>query len=243
MNNLKNLYNTDSPSSQGPIFRNEQKYLCSEADLINLRIRLETLMAPDPHVGPDGTYLIRSIYFDTYDNRCVRENEDGTSPREKWRIRHYNCDMDHLSLECKLHENTMIHKSQCKIEKDMLNDILKSSIPSLDFQYPPLLNRFLLLMRTELLHPVVLIEYERRPLIWREGNVRVTFDRNIVSSPQFLTSDTPMLQCRPVLPQGMQLLEVKFDQYLPDSIFHAIQLQDMQRCSFSKYYLSRRYCL
>lgn len=71
-------------------YRHEFKYLCSSAELAVLRVRLFGLMRPDPHVGTDGMYRIRSLYFDDCQDTCLRENEAGTDPREKFRIRIYN---------------------------------------------------------------------------------------------------------------------------------------------------------
>ena len=53
----------------------------------------------------------------------------------------------------------------------------------------------------------------------------------------------PVLPERPVLPKGQHLLEVKFDEYLPDYIYHAIQMTNMRLETFSKYYLCRQYNL
>ena len=70
-----------------PKFRHELKYLCSMAELKMLETRLQDVMRPDPHVGKDGCYLIRSVYFDDLYDRCLNANERGVSPREKWRVR------------------------------------------------------------------------------------------------------------------------------------------------------------
>ena len=50
-------------------FRNELKYICSEGELLLLQSRIQMLCQPDPHVGADGTYQIRSVYFDDCQNR------------------------------------------------------------------------------------------------------------------------------------------------------------------------------
>jgi hypothetical protein len=42
---------------------------------------------------------------------------------------------------------------------------------------------------------------------------------------------------------SQHLLEVKFDEYLPDYIYHAIQMTNMRLETFSKYYLCRQYNL
>ena len=204
-----------------PKFRHELKYLCSAAELKMLEVRLQDVMRPDPHTDDTGCYLIRSTYFDDLYDRCLNENESGVSPREKWRVRIYNCSDRRISLECKR-----------KLEP----------IP-ITAENPPLLNRMLLQQRTQLMQPKVIVQYLRRPFVCDEGNVRVTFDMNITSSPsfdQFFSKDIPE---RPVLPKGQHLLEVKFDEYLPDYIYHAIQMTNMRLETFSKYYLCRTYNL
>ena len=96
---------------------------------------------------------------------------------------------------------------------------------------------------TQLLHPAVIVDYMRTPFLFPEGNVRVTFDCGIASGAELTRYWDPDTALRPVLPAGAELLEVKFDNFLPDPVFNAIQMRDMQRTSFSKYYLSRRYHL
>ena len=73
----------------GTEFRHEYKYLCTYSQLVLLRKRLESLLARDIHAGPEGTYLIRSVYFDDPNNSCYYENEDGVDPRSKYRLRIY----------------------------------------------------------------------------------------------------------------------------------------------------------
>ena len=92
------------------------------------------------------------------------------------------------------------------------------------------------------LHPVIIVEYERTPFIAKEGNTRVTFDRNIRSSSELdaLLADRELMS-RPVMEKGQNLLEVKFDAFLPDHIGHAIETGHMRRETFSKYYLTRKY--
>ena len=46
----------------------------------------------DKHVGPTGQYMIRSLYFDSYDDRALKEKLDGVRDRDKYRIRYYNLD-------------------------------------------------------------------------------------------------------------------------------------------------------
>ena len=43
------------------------------------------------------------------------------------------------------------------------------------------------------------------------------------------------------MPAGMHVLEVKYDEFLPDYIYKGIELENLQRTAFSKYYLCRKY--
>lgn len=82
-------------------YRNELKYVVTTAQIACLRSRISSLMPLDGHVCENGTYNIRSIYFDDYKNTCYYENEDGTSPRRKFRIRTYNGNEEEIHLELK----------------------------------------------------------------------------------------------------------------------------------------------
>lgn len=91
------------------------------------------------------------------------------------------------------------------------------------------------------MHPAVIVEYDRTPFVYRYGNVRVTFDRNISSSQDFEHFFCPHIHRRPIMPAGMHLMEVKFDEFLPDVIYRALQLEQLRQTTFSKYYLCRIY--
>lgn len=105
-------------------FRHELKYICSTADMETLKATLSAVMEKDPNTGSTGWYHIRSVYFDDLFDSCMKENEAGVSPREKWRIRSYNCDRGRLSLECKRKEYGMIQKTTCLISLDEYERLL-----------------------------------------------------------------------------------------------------------------------
>lgn len=224
-------------------FRHEFKYLVTDAQLVILKTRLMSLMNKDIHVNKNGVYHIKSLYFDDYNNRYFLENENGVTPREKYRIRIYENNDKHIHLECKRKENDKIHKTSCTLTMEQFEYLAygKGEIP---FDSLPLLAQKLhMLTTTTGMFPKVIVEYERTPYVYKNGNVRVTFDRNITSSTQtdqFLNYHTKR---RPILPTGIQLLEVKYDEYLPDHIYHALILDNLQRTNFSKYYMCRKYSI
>ena len=224
-------------------YRHELKYLCSARELEILRCRLSAVMRLDSHTDASGMYHIRSIYFDDLHNSSFTENEDGVSPREKWRIRAYNCSNASISLECKRKENGMIQKKACRLTMEQFQKLLSSEFVEPCGKNPPLLNRFTYLQQTRKIMPKVIVGYDRRPFVCHTGNVRVTFDTNIFSSPDIDSFFEKNIRCRPILRVGQHLLEVKYDEYIPDHIYRTIQMTDMQLTTFSKYYLCRKYSI
>ncbi|HAL31925.1 MAG TPA: VTC domain-containing protein [Lachnospiraceae bacterium] len=227
--------------SEDTRFRHEYKYVEPEVRLLAAQKRLEAFMPKDSHVSEKGFYTIRSLYFDDYYDTYIRENIDGVDEREKWRIRAYDHTDSYISLERKSRKSDLISKSACSISRETFEGILRGKIDIKD-DNPPLLNVFYFQMRTRLLHPAVIVEYDRTPFAAPQGNTRITFDRNIRSSSELdaLLADRA-LSSRPVLERGQNLLEVKFDDFLPDHIAHTVEYGRMQRETFSKYFLCRRF--
>lgn len=224
-------------------YRHELKYEVTSAQLQLLKNRINHLIPPDKHAGPTGGYTIRSLYFDDQYDRCLRENEDGTDPREKFRIRIYNHSSDRITLECKRKERGKTHKTSCPLTLEQTKLLMEGKPIGDIASQPPLLQKLTVQMLTRRLKPVVIVEYERIPYVYKNGNVRITLDTNISSSSAvccFLDAQIPK---RPVLPAGQQLLEVKYDEYLPDFIYRNLQLHSLRQTAFSKYYICRKYTI
>lgn len=95
-------------------------------------------------------------------------------------------------------------------------------------------------MRSQGLMPKTIVDYTRDPFVYGPGNVRVTIDYNIrtgVFRTDFLNSETL------TLPAGDSpiILEVKWDDYLPDIIKDAVLIPGRRVCAFSKYEQCRIY--
>ena len=224
-------------------YRHEFKYIISNHMLAVLRNRITNLLQPDPHAVDGGVYLIRSVYFDDYANTCYYENEDGTDPREKYRIRFYNHSDARITLECKRKEREKTLKTSCPLTREETETLI-SGTPLTDIAgRPPLLHKFMATMVQRMMRPVTIVQYVREPYIYASGNVRVTFDTHIVSSADYQHLFQPDIICRPIMPVGYHLMEIKYDQYLPDFIYSSLQLDGLERTAFSKYYLCRKYSL
>ncbi len=249
-------------------YRYELKYVCSHLQMAELEQRIGSILTRDPHVGPSGFYTIRSLYFDDYYNSAFWDKENGTDNRKKYRVRVYDSNMDHMCLEIKGKMKDKTTKEKTLISQEQYQELVSPSwgYPSpagSSFSDPSpagspfsdpspgrfgsspqgkkVLNQMLIQKALRLLQPVIIVEYDRMPFIAAEGNVRITLDRDIRSSARTEAFADPDLAMRGVMPDGEHLLEIKFDEFLPDVIYRALNLENMTRTSFSKYYLCRKF--
>lgn len=227
-------------SQNGLEFRHELKFVISNAQRLMIENSLMGVMQRDKHLEGES-YNIRSVYFDDYQHSCYYENENGTDPREKFRIRIYDCKDDFIRLELKKKEKSMTQKLQCELTRGQYDRIM-SGEPLSDFgELPPLLKKFELQRMTRLLRPDIIVDYHRIPYVYTLGNVRVTFDMDVASSVDFRGFFSRELSLRPILQQDMLILEVKYDELLPGYIENIVKSAAGRKTSFSKFYLCKRY--
>ena len=68
------------------MFRVEDKFLCSERDMLILESRVKVILRPDAYAGKPS-YQVTSLYFDNREDTLWRDAEDGVSFRNRGRIR------------------------------------------------------------------------------------------------------------------------------------------------------------
>lgn len=90
-------------------FRHEWKHEINLSDMIALRSRLRAVAQTDPH-AVDGSYEVRSLYFDNLSDKALREKIDGVNNREKFRLRYYDKDTSLIHLEKKSRQNGNVIK-------------------------------------------------------------------------------------------------------------------------------------
>lgn len=224
------------------LYRHELKFVCSENSIHIMEDRIKHICKLDPYVGPRGEYVIRSLYFDTYDDDCFRDGMEGVENRKKFRIRIYDGSSKMIKLECKHSHRGMKAKSVCRITEKQCESLIEGKTILETDASQELLRRFLWERNTKLLTPKVIVEYARTPYVYTTGNVRITFDRNIGSSSEVKSFLREKIPRKGILPIGQQLLEVKYDEVLPAPITELLAVgQQLNRTSFSKYVLCRKY--
>lgn len=221
-------------------FRHEYKFHIDEKDIVLCRAKISPIMSLDAHSGQDGFYHIRSVYFDDYADTCYYQNEAGTDPRAKYRIRIYGDEDGIIRLEKKIKKNGMTRKESCKLTKEQALAFLGDLRESQPKEEPPVLQEFRMLFKTRMFRPKVIVDYDRCAYVQKEGNVRVTFDKNIASSTAFQSFFDRNLPKRPILPAGQHLLEVKYDEFLPQTVKENLSGGRLRQTTFSKYYLCRK---
>ena len=227
-------------SQNSVILRQELKYPLGRGEYAAIRQRCRTVMHPDPHVGPGGYYDIPSLYFDDLADTALMQNYSGVSRREKFRVRMYNNDPSTLHLEKKCKIGGLGRKYSCPITEDQLSRLLAGDTGWMMGTGHPLMQELYCRMRNDLLRPKTIVAYRREPFVYEPGNVRVTFDFDIrsgICNPDMLSGDTLLV---PVNPDRV-ILEVKYDEFLPDIIRMIVQEGTPRVQAFSKYAACRRY--
>ena len=220
-------------------FRHELKHEISYHDMLLLRQRLCAVMKLDSH-AVNGCYQIRSLYFDNLADKVLREKLDGVHMREKYRIRMYNNDRSTIHLERKFKQGGLGYKSSVSLTPEQAQKIAAGDIQWMSRSVDERMLDFYTHMRNEGLKAKVIVDYIREPFVFEPGNVRVTLDygiRTSMSCTDFLNPDcvTVPIQNSPYI------LEVKWDNFLPDAVRAAVQLDGRYNAAFSKYAASRMY--
>ncbi len=196
-------------------------------------------MKPDSHAA-DGRYEIRSLYFDNFDDKALKEKLDGVNIREKYRIRLYNNDQSLIHLERKFKQGGLGYKNTAGLTADEAQSIADGKTEWMASADDEVILGFYTKIKNEGLSAKVIVDYTREPFVFAPGNVRVTLDYNIRTGMKCTDFLNPGCVTVPVKDSPC-ILEVKWDNYLPDVIRDAVQLDGRRNGAFSKYAACRMY--
>ena len=232
--------------------RKELKFIVGDATLLDVRCRISGIMSLDKHQSGDH-YKVRSVYLDDSSRSCYRENAAGVSPRQKYRIRTYNCADDAISAEIKTNYRNTTSKINTLISRDVFeavisDDTYKASKALLgtiekcseagDETGKRILEDYLSVLTTRHYKPACIVDYERCAFEYPVGNVRITLDRNVTASNEYSRMFDTNLTGRCALWGNRHILEIKYDEFLPDEIRSLLSGCGLIRQTCSKYILS-----
>ncbi len=221
-------------------YRHELKFSISSPQAEILKSKLAILMAVDTNsYNQDNTYLIRSLYYDDINSTAYYEKLDGVEYRRKYRIRIYNNDDQFIRLEKKLKNNNLTSKDQTLIDKRTYQLLINKEFDKINSSGSKLLQEFIMECKLKGLIPSVIVEYKRLAYTYPICDVRVTFDEEIKSGLydyDLFNKDLPLYG---VIDPKKVVLEVKFNEVLPESL--AIILATIPNCrqAISKFALCR----
>ena len=217
--------------------RHELKHWINEMDYVQLRARLRAILKPDENSGESGGYIVRSLYFDNYEDKAVKEKLSGQSRREKFRFRYYNDDTSFIRLERKSKANRLTYKESAPVTAEQCGETLIGNYDCIKNEDVPLLMEFYTKIRYQNLRPRNIVQYHREAYKYHAGNVRITLDSDIRTSNSvsgFLSQDLVLIPAT-----RWTIMEIKYDGFMPDFIRGIIQINNRNQTEFSKYVVAR----
>jgi len=221
--------------------RHELKYFITPAEMQVLRGILTPAMQLDPNGDENNEYHIRSLYFDTINDDALEEKIAGVGNRKKYRIRIYNFSDKVIKLECKSKYGDLISKQSVTIPRELADQLIAGDPEGLQRMRHPLLHDMFREMRTKLLRPAVIVDYTREAYIHPAEEVRITFDKTLRTGLYSTDMFNKHIPTYPVFDDPLEILEVKYDEFLPSYIQSILSGITAQRSAISKYTHCRRY--
>ena len=222
--------------------RREFKYLVPRRDVAPIRDALAGLCDPDQHNGPDGTYLIRSLYLDTRDLQLFSANEREAPRRFKARVRGYpEAPGKKVFVEIKNRHGDVIRKTRAGIPRAGWGERLRDYGGGID---DPDLDAFLFKMHRYGLRPQVLVQYKREAWVSRLNDyARISIDGHVECQQcNEFTLEANEAAWRPIdsplpiwLPESTCIIELKWADMVPRWMMQIVQRFELLRHAFSKY--------
>ena len=220
------------------VLRQEKKYLMSYEQFRKLDNTFEKVLHPDPHNGVMG-YAVRSLYFDTLQERDFYEKEDGLEIRRKIRLRTYDPASDFAMLEMTQKQGDNQKKRSLRVSREDAIELSQGRYGCLLGYEDPFAKECYGLMTMMLYRPKSIVEYQRKAYIASENKTRITFDFDIKATESDFRIFAPDLNQNPVMDKYLVVMEVKYSGFMLSYIKKMVSLEGKSPLSVSKYSLSR----
>jgi len=222
--------------------RQELKYYISPLDAEILSKTLGDILSLDSNSTNHKGYRVRSLYFDSFDDICLSSKQAGQLMRKKVRLRTYGeTNHETLKFEIKYKQDALVFKESTVVSKALAQQVCTGNWSVLLEQNDPILDKIYAIFSTGLYQPKVIVEYQRLAYVYPAFNVRITFDHFLHSNINHLDLFSKHKDAMPVIIEGKQILEVKYEHYLPDFIRKLLSQIPAERQAISKYTLARRF--
>lgn len=226
--------------------REEKKYVITRDDYYKLRHKISQVMHRDfhsdnslyKHRKGEG-YTIRSLYFDSLDDRDYLEKIEGIELRRKLRIRTYMNDPTFCMLEIKKKQGQYQKKTSYRLTKEQGERLIHGDYSMLlELNHPFLLECYYMISQ-HVYRPMSVVTYEREAFVAKENKIRITFDQMIRGSESNFNIFSHQLPEIPFFDPYYVVLEVKYSGFLLQYIKDLLVEVEKEQLSVSKYCLSR----
>lgn len=213
--------------------RIEQKYLLHPAQVQQLRTKLAKALVADAFCGKEG-YRVKSLYFDTPQNRDLNETLDGVYARQKIRLRIYDEADEQVKLECKAKRGQYQQKTTLTLNRAQAGQFIQGQYGFLlGINTAPAAHIYGIVAAGY--RPVSVVEYTRHAYVWPQHNTRISLDSRVQGSATSLDLFKRNLPLLPILPPGATVLEVKYNRVLEAFLRDLLTGYCKVRLSVSKY--------
>ena len=220
--------------------RKELKYYIPYREYIILSKLLKKIFQKDKYSKEAlGGYLVRSLYFDTIDDKSYEDKVGGIEERSKYRLRIYDPASKSVKFEIKSKTDSMVTKETAIISRDDAEEIQKGNYEVMLRYNNQVLNKAYIEFRKRSYRPVVIVDYLREAFFYDANKIRVVFDRFLKSTPLHLDLFEPDAILMPQLKNDIVIMEIKYDNFIPMWIKQLLQIPSFERSAISKYVIGR----
>ena len=220
------------------VLRREEKYPMQLLEARQYQARFSQLLARDSY-SRGGSYMVRSLYFDTADDKDYFDKITEQNLRRKIRLRIYSPDDQFAKLELKQKENVYQRKRSLLISRAEAEELIVGNYSVLLRRDEPFAAEMFAIMSNEVYRPKVIVEYQRTAFMAKENNIRLTFDSQIRATESSVDLFSPSLPLYPVTGADKVIFEVKYDRFMLGYISDIISTIDRRSITSSKYCLAR----
>lgn len=219
------------------MWRFEYKYILPVQKIFQIQNSLKPFVKPDFYTksAAGGKYLVRSLYFDSYDYRFFHEKVDGDYDRIKLRIRSYSPELEPdttLRAEIKVRKGSIMEKHSVFISAQEYSFFIENR--KWQNAINPVLVEFERYCWLKTLEPQLLVQYQREGFVARfDEGVRITFDYRVTSaSAKSLFPNTPILREHH---RNIVILEIKCRKNQPYWLLDLVRRHGLRVMACSKY--------
>lgn len=220
------------------VLRREEKYPMRLLEALQYQNRFSALLARDSY-SHGGSYMVRSLYFDTADDKDYFDKITEQNLRRKIRLRIYSPDDRVAKLELKQKENVYQRKRSLTISRAEAEELIAGNYSVLLSHSEPFAAEMFAIMSKEVYRPKVIVEYQRTAFMAKENNIRLTFDSQIRATESSVDLFSPTLPLYPVAEADKVIFEVKYDRFMLGYVSDIISTIDRRSITSSKYCLAR----